>query len=299
MFERILLPLDGSELSEMTLPYGEELANKLGSEVILYHVHGHEHSNQEHMHQMYLERVAEIIQRNIRNRRPNGADVQITTKVEAGEAVESICNLVGKNKIDLIIMTAVNASGLKVGKMLGSVTDHVCQTVPIPVMLIRTQSLGQIDHTRPLINRLMIPLDGSELSKLALPIGEELAAKLNVGVTLFQMANIIRLYSDVSGTSAYIDYTKVNEDEKNRAISEMTVLEKDLKEDGLNVTNIVTSGTDAANEIIELCKKIGIDLVVMSTHGRSGLGRWVFGNVAEKVLRHGETPLLLVHARTG
>jgi nucleotide-binding universal stress UspA family protein len=166
-------------------------------------------------------------------------------------------------------------------------------------MLIRTQSLGQIDQTRPLINRMMIPLDGSELSKLALPIGEELAAKLNIGVTLFQMANIIRLYSDVSGTSAYIDYTKVNEDEKNRAISEMTVLEKDLKEDGLNVTNIVTSGTDAANEIIELCKKIGIDLVVMSTHGRSGLGRWVFGNVAEKVLRHGETPLLLVHARTG
>jgi nucleotide-binding universal stress UspA family protein len=291
--------LDGSELSEMTLPYGEELANKLGSEVILYHVHGHEHSNQEHMHQMYLEQVAEMIQRNIRNRRPNGADVKITTKVEAGEAVESICNLVDKNKIDLIIMTAVNASGLKVGKMLGSVTDHVCQTVPIPVMLIRTHSIGQIDQTRPLINRMMIPLDGSELSRLALPIGEELAAKLNVGVTLFQMANIIRLFSDVSGTSAYIDYTKVNEDEKNRAISEMTVLEKDLKEDGLNVTNIVTSGTDAANEIIELCKKIGIDLVVMSTHGRSGLGRWVFGNVAEKVLRHGETQLLLVHARTG
>jgi nucleotide-binding universal stress UspA family protein len=299
VFERILLPLDGSELSEMTLPYGEELANKLGSEVILYHVHGHEHSNQEHMHQMYLEMVAEIIRRNIRKRQPNGADVKITTKVEAGEPTENICNLVDKNKVDLIIMTAVNASGLKVGKMLGSVTDHVCQTVPIPVMLIRTQSLGQIDQTRPLINRMMIPLDGSELSKLALPIGEVLAAKLNVGVTLFQMANIIHLYSDVSGTSAYIDYTKVNEYEKNRAISEMIELEKDLKEDGLNVTNIVTSGTDAANEIIELCKKIGIDLVVMSTHGRSGLGRWVFGNVAEKVLRHGETPLLLVHARAG
>jgi nucleotide-binding universal stress UspA family protein len=43
MFERILLPLDGSELSEMALPYGEDLASKLGSEVILYHVHGHEY----------------------------------------------------------------------------------------------------------------------------------------------------------------------------------------------------------------------------------------------------------------
>jgi nucleotide-binding universal stress UspA family protein len=61
----------------------------------------------------------------------------------------------------------------------------------------------------------------------------------------------------------------------------------------------VTTGSDAANEIIELCNKSGVDLVVMSTHGRSGLGRWVFGNVAEKILRHGETPLLLVHARAG
>ncbi len=86
MFERILLPLDGSELSEMTLPYGEELAANLGSEVILYHVHGHEHSNQEHMHQMYLERVAEIMQRNIRNIQQRGSDIKVTIKVRRRRA---------------------------------------------------------------------------------------------------------------------------------------------------------------------------------------------------------------------
>ena len=91
----------------------------------------------------------------------------------------------------------------------------------------------------------------------------------------------------------------MNEDEKKRTGSEINALETELKEKGLSVTSIVTSGSDAANEIIELCKKANIDLVVMSTHGRSGLGRWVFGNVAEKVLRHGETPLVLVHARAG
>ena len=299
MFERILLPLDGSELSEMALPYGEELASKLGSEVILYHVHGHEHSQQEHMHQMYLDRLAETVQRNVRKGQPKGTEVKVTTKVEAGEPTENICNLVDKNKVDLIIMTAVSASGLKVGKMLGSVTDHVCRTVPIPVMLIRPQSVKQTDKKKRLINRILIPLDGSELSKLALPVGEELAAKLKVSATLFQMANMIRLYDDGTGASAYIDYTKLNEDEKKRVSAEMIALEKELKEKGLDVTNIVTSGFDAADEIIEVCKKIGVDLVVMSTHGRSGLGRWVFGNVAEKVLRHGETPLLLVHARAG
>jgi nucleotide-binding universal stress UspA family protein len=116
MFERILLPLDGSELSEMALPYGEELASKLGSEVILYHVHGHEHWQQEHMHQMYLDRLAETVQRKVRKGQPKGTEVKVTTKVDAGEPIENICNLVDKNKLDLIIMTAVSASGLKVGK---------------------------------------------------------------------------------------------------------------------------------------------------------------------------------------
>jgi len=299
MFQRILLPLDGSELSEMTIPYGEELASKLGSEVILFHVHQHEHSNQEHMHQMYLDRVAEIMQHNIRNSQPNSPELKVTTKVEAGEPTENICNLVEKNKVDLIIMTSVSASGLKVGKMLGSVTDHVCQTVPVPVMLIRTQTIQRTERQGRLINRLLIPLDGSSLSKLALPVGEELAAKLEIVVTLFQMATTIRPFGDISGSGSYIDYTKANEDEERRVGSEMIVLAEELKNKGLNVTHIITTGSDAANEIIELCKKNNVDLVIMSTHGRSGLGRWVFGNIAEKVLRHGETPLLLVHARAG
>jgi nucleotide-binding universal stress UspA family protein len=126
MFERILLPLDGSEIAEIALPYGEELARRLGSEVILYHTHGPEHQQQQHMHQMYLDRLTETVQHNIRKGLPKGTEVKVTTKVEAGEPTENICNLVDKNKVDLIIMTAVSASGLKVGKMLGSVTDHVC-----------------------------------------------------------------------------------------------------------------------------------------------------------------------------
>ncbi len=117
MFERILLPLEGSELSEMVLPYGEELASRLGSEVILYHVRGHEHQQQEHMHQTYLNRLAENVQSNIKKGQPKSTEVKVTTKVEVGEPTENICNFVDKNKVDLIIMTAVSASGLKIGKM--------------------------------------------------------------------------------------------------------------------------------------------------------------------------------------
>jgi nucleotide-binding universal stress UspA family protein len=59
----------------------------------------------------------------------------------------------------------------------------------------------------------------------------------------------------------------------------------------------ITSGIDAAKEIIQISKDVDANLIVMSTHGRSGLNRWMMGSVAEKVLRYGDVPLLLVNAR--
>src|SRR3989304_449363 len=176
MFKRILLPLDGSELAEITLPYGEELARRLGSELVLLHVRGQERQQEyEHIHQVYLDRLAESV---VSNTGSGNKKVKVTTRVESGEPQESICRIVDENSVDLIIMTAVSSSGLKIGKMIGSVTDHVCRTVPIPVMLIRPQPQKgkQVKKKEQLINLILIPLDGSKLSKLALPVGEELAS---------------------------------------------------------------------------------------------------------------------------
>ena len=296
MFERILLPLDGSEEAEAALPYGEELAQRLGSEIILYHVHGPEQQKQEHAQQVYLDRLAETVQNDLRKTQSKIADVKISTIVEGGEPAQNICNLVDKDKVDLIIMPAVSASGLKLGKKLGSVTDYICRTVPMSVMVTRPQNERQTGAKGPLIKRILITLDGSELSRMALPVGEGLASRLNVSATLFQMARMMVTYGDVTGSSAYI-YAKLDEDEKKQAEDELVKIETELKQRGLNVTHIATSGWDAASEIIDVSKSIGADLVVMSSHGRSGLGRWMLGSVAEKVLHHGETPLLLVHAR--
>jgi nucleotide-binding universal stress UspA family protein len=303
MFEKILLPLDGSEIAEMALPYGEEIARSMGSELILFHVRGQDQPHVDnHVHKVYLERLAETVEHNTRNDQPGGKSVKVTIEVETGEPAESICSLVEKINAGMVIMSAVSASGLKIGKMLGSVTDHVCRTVPVPVLLLRPQQIKPNEPKKRLINQILLPLDGSVLSKLALPVGEELSKKLNVSITLFQMATRMRPYYDMSGTGAnniYVDYAKLDEDEEKRVRAEMMVIENELVEKGLKATNLITSGFDAADEIIETGKKVGADLVIMSTNGRSGLGRWMFGNVAEKILRHGETPVLLVHARAG
>ena len=297
MFERILLPLDGSEVTEIALPYGRELAKKFNSELILFHVCEPTHHQQEHMHKIYLHSLAETLRRNLKRGQSNGTEIKVTTRIEINGPEENICKLVEENNIGLIVMTATSASSLKVGKMIGSVADHICRTVPIPVLLIKPQHIRRVDVRKEPINRILLTLDGSELSQRALPVGEELADKLKVPLTLFQMAHIIMPYSEETSDALFLDYTKLSDEEEQRVQNEIIALEKRLKEKGLNVNHDVVSGVSAAGEIIDESKKVGADLIIMSTHGHSGLSRWLLGNVAEKVLRHSEVPVLLVNAR--
>ena len=230
MFEKILVPL--------------ELAGGLGSEVILFHVQGPENKQYEHMHQIYLDTLAENLRHNIGKSQPQGLEVKVTTKVETGDARKNICTIVDRNDIGLIIMTAAGTSSLRISKMIGSVTDHICRTVPIPVMLIRPHNTETIEGRKRLINRILLPLDGSDLSKRALPIGQELANKLLIPITLFQMVNAFYIYNNVA--VPFVDYEKINQDEMSQVRTEIFVIEKELIEKGLDVTDSVTLGMDAA-----------------------------------------------------
>ena len=183
--------------------------------------------------------------------------------------------------------------------MIGSVADKVCRTVPVPVMFIRPPETPEgISVKKRLLSRILVPLDGSELSLRALTPAKELATRLPASITLFQMSRIIVPYAEASmlGVTT-VNYAQWNEDVKTVVENELSTLEKKLREENLTVTHRVTVGTDAASEIIEAGKKVGADLVVMSTHGASGLSKWVLGSVAEKVLRNSDIPLLLVNAR--
>ena len=149
-------------------------------------------------------------------------------------------------------------------------------------MLVRPQGIKQNERKKRLINQIFLPLDGSDLSKLALPIGEELADKLNVSITLFQMAIKVQAF-DMVESNAYTDYSKLNEDKEKWVRADMIALEKELREKGLNVNYVVTLGFDAGNEIIEVGKKVDADLVIMSLlMGGLACNRWAFGSVARK-----------------
>jgi nucleotide-binding universal stress UspA family protein len=296
MFERTLIPLDGSTAAEMALPYGSELSERLGSKLVLYHVCGVEHEPQTNLHKVYLNSLADTIKRTL-HLRSEEKENAVTAKVEAGEPRESICSIVKKNNVDIVVMTTTGSTGYIVGKTIGSVADHVCRNVPVPVMLIRPGEKQTNEKKQRLISHIFLTLDGSELSERAMPIAVELASRLKIPVTLFQMAHIVVPYSDGMLVDDTLSYSLLSDANEERVKTEMTDLEDKLKNKGLDVNKLVVAGVSAADEIIDGSIKVGADLIVMSTHGRSGLGRWLLGNVAEKVLRHSELPILLVNAR--
>jgi len=292
MFERILLPLDGSRLAEAAVPYGAELAARLGSELILFHACAREHQPFQSMHQLYLRDVVDGLERYMEKKFPRCEDWAVRTETIVGEPADAICEYVERNDIKLIVMAAHGGSGLKYWAV-GNVADKVVRAVNIPMLLIRAKEGHPIEGKKKLINRILLSLDGSDTSEIAVPYVGELAKRLKASITLYRMAEGKFLHSDFDEYAPLVSAPVMAAEEK-QVRAYLTRRERALRQEGISVTHRVTSGTDAAAEILEQGEKSKADLVVMASRGRSKIVRWVFGSVAHKILFEGDLPLLLV-----
>jgi nucleotide-binding universal stress UspA family protein len=141
--------------------------------------------------------------------------------------------------------------------------------------------------------KILVPLDGSELAKMALDQAEKLAKTFDAEIVLFQVVPFMPIY----GSPELITPLIVDEKQKEAAERYLSNLSEALKKRGLRVAATVKTGQQVAIEIIDFAKEVGADLIVMCTHGRSGISRWVMGSVALKVLTRAETPILLIRSK--
>ena len=141
--------------------------------------------------------------------------------------------------------------------------------------------------------KILVPLDGSELAKKALDEAEKLAKCFGAEMMLFQVVPFMPIY----GSPELVTPLIVDEKHKEAAEKYLANLAEELKKKGLRVTATVRTGQEVAVEIIDFAKESGADLIVMCTHGRSGITRWMLGSVALKLLTRGETPILLIRSK--
>lgn len=135
--------------------------------------------------------------------------------------------------------------------------------------------------------KILVPLDGSELAEEVLLHVREMAKILGSELVLVRVA----LAYPLPGIDPIEAEVKVVEE----VTAYLEEVEKRLRHEGLHVSTAVRYGR-AAEEILEHARDHRVDLIAMSTHGRSGLGRLLMGSVAETVLRHASVPVFLVRA---
>ncbi len=243
------------------------------------------------MYRCYLEDTVSRVKKQaekIINKSEKTPDFNINYVVLKGDPAEEILDYADKKKIDLIILAAQGKSGIR-RWALGNVANKVISATGKQVLLIRVKG-KQPDVSKVKLTKVLVPVDGSHESESILKFISYLALKLNLQLTLLHMFS--------SKTIIYITQESIKLIEKKRKEQKNYVkrLETRLRSQGLRINSIfseISSGEEAL-EIIKLAEKGSFSMVAMATHGRSGLGRWIFGSNAQKVLYEGSTPLLLV-----
>jgi len=146
---------------------------------------------------------------------------------------------------------------------------------------------------------ILVPLDGSKLAECALPYAEELAKCCNTEqVVLVSVTERIQGYRPVNDPSQPLGQRLMPEavgKQEKQAQRYLDRIAKVLKAEGVKVRTEVLLG-NPAEEITLFAKHQGVDLIVMSSHGRSGPSRWAYGSVADKVFRASSVPILMVRA---
>jgi nucleotide-binding universal stress UspA family protein len=295
LYERILVPLDGSELAQIALPYAQKLAGVLGSQIILIYISESADDRYHHMHQFYLQQMVEATKQNAERYldKREGRTIKVDSVILVGDPAEEIVDYAGKEDIGLIVMSTHGRSGIKRWAM-GSVAEKVLRATKQPMAIIRAKGarpdmLGE----RSILSKILVTLDGSKESEAVIPYIEELASKLQVEIILLQViAPDYHIYA--AGGPEYGIYAEQQiESMKKFARDYLEGVSARLKQREVVAKPEIMFGT-AAEAIINFADQTNASLVAMTTHGRSGVSRWALGSVAERVLRAGNTPLLLV-----
>ncbi len=274
MLERILIPVDGSELFDETLYYIEHLGDRPHTELVLLHIfpdqtaansNGSGKKASEHP---LLSKYYDILTRD---------NWRVEAKVRVGDAVDEITKLAVQLPASLTVMSTHGRSGVD-NIREGSIAEQVVKQSPCPVFILHsTRPDMDESHHEHLFRRMLVPLDGSEVSASIMPCVEKFAKKFDTEVMLFH------------------DGGAECEDE-DHSLRKKEVLGRhgvSLANAGVSVRLDCSTHRRPINEILKRTDEMNIDIVVMATHGNGGERRPLEDSVTANVMRHSNRPLLV------
>lgn len=299
---RVLVPLDGSSLAEQAIPYAQAVAGKDGALVFLhalpepepiYGLLGDVLVPADEVLRLEEESARQMLQETVERWRPVLAADPVLDLMP-GDPAEAILKAAERHHCQMIVMASHGRGA--VGRLaFGSVADRVARTATIPVLIIRPQDAAP-EIAPVTILRIVVPHDGSALADEALPVAADLAKRLQVPVHVIRAVNpaAMLLPAPLAGGPYPAEvYQELQEELVAEARASLEEAARRLETMGVQATTAVVEGPPVV--AIEGALTAG-DLIVMTSHGRSGVARWVLGSVAEKLIRSGPAPVVLVPA---
>ncbi|CAN5592402.1 universal stress protein [soil metagenome] len=214
-----------------------------------------------------------------------------------GPAYRQVCEEAAKVRADLIVIATRGAGGWK-RVLIGSTAERVVRHAPCPVLVVRekerefiSRKSGKQQERTLKIRRIVVPTDFSAHSKEALDYAIALAKR--VGARLLLVNATYPQYLNTSIDYMALDYPALYEDIRSRARSEMKEFLRGSAFQGVPFDTAIKDG-HPAERIVRFAKKERADLIVTSTHGRTGFSRALLGSTAEQVVRHARCPVLVV-----
>ncbi|NQU97716.1 MAG: universal stress protein [Chloroflexi bacterium] len=310
MFDRILVPLDGSEHAERICGWVMGFAKTIGAEVELFAVvnparltvpeagarRSAEAPVESEAGPQVVDPAVEQALRYLEHRALGYEEIGVkaATKAVVGNPAEEIVKRAASAEIDMIAMATRRESALARG-ILGSVTDRVLHNTPVPLLTIRPQDGPSTFAKTGRPGIIVVPLDGSEVSERAVPVALFLAKASGAEVIFLQALPPPYVAAGELGVHFYTsDY--VMSEEREEVFRYLSAFVERAREEGVEATVRAPVGTAAAC-IVESIENQPGGLVVMSTHGASGFKRWVVGSVADKVIRSSGRPVLVLPSR--
>lgn len=286
MFTRILVPLDGSQRAEDAIPFARELASAHDARLYLLHV---EPPSASVLHEIAIDNRMEAIADELR-----AAGIKVHIVTEFGQAAPAIASTADLDDVDLIVMSP-EPRGLLESLRRPSVTANVLARTGAPVLVAPAAARAESPKLLQFAGaQVIVPLDGSPLAEKALPLALRVARRYDRSLLLLRVIPPTPIIA--AGPETYPLVRDASEAELKESREYLGGLRERLtRTESVSVQTMFHHGIPA-EAIIALTESKPGSILVMSTHGRTGLSRILLGSVTLAVARRANIPLLIVPA---
>jgi nucleotide-binding universal stress UspA family protein len=296
--QRILVPLDGSRLAEAVLPFALGVASRVGGTITLLHViernapdsvHGQPHLKREEDAHAYLDGVAA---------RCNDPSVRVETHVH-NPAIDDVAASIAEHAAELgadLIAISTHGSGGVRGLLLGDIAQQTLRRSTTSLLLVRPDASGDAQPFE--CHEVLLAVDPAAHGDVALPVAVELAracdAKIRL-VTVVPQAGGLPPRRRAAAIFSPASTRAVLELEREDARDYLERKQAELGEQGVECSIEVRTG-DPVEEVAGMLQSRSADLLVLATHGQTGLGALLAGSFGPRIMLRAKHPVLLVRA---